>query len=88
MVYKAEDFRTAYKLFALEWAEGFLREAFEEAKVNPTAEQFSKKIYAHKKIIDEIYENLNRMTARDVTIEQDWKDQSCGDVCATFKVMW
>lgn len=87
-MYTAEDFQTAYKLFALEWAEGFMKEAFEEAKHYPDLTSFSKKIYASKKIVDEIYKNLSKLVSDDITIEQDWRNESYGDVCATFKIMW
>ena len=88
MVYTREKFTTAYKLFALEWSEKFLQSAFEEAKIYPDLTAFSQKIYASKKIVDEIYQNLNKLVSPDITIEQEWRNESKDEVCATFRITW
>lgn len=88
MEYTRESFITAYQTFALEWAEVFLKEAFEQAKIYPDITTFSKKIYASKKIVNKIQQELDGMVSDDIKIECELRDEAAGDVCATFKITW
>lgn len=88
MSFTAEKFRNAYKEYAIEWAQSFLKEAYEHAKMYPDTSGFSRTIYSSKKIIDKIYEHLDLSVSKDITIEQDWRDTKEGDVCATFRIIW
>lgn len=89
MAYSRDTFVNAYKSFALEWAEKFLVDAFEEAKVYPDMKYYSKKIYAHKKIVDEIMERIQDMVdLHTITVSMSSTGKSQDDLCATFNIEW
>jgi hypothetical protein len=87
-MYTSEYFNTAYKAFATDWVGGFLKEAFEDAKSYPDIKCFSKKIYAHEKIVNEILEKLRSMVDQTIAVSVESKKQKEGDICATFRIEW
>jgi len=89
MAYSRDTFVNAYKSFALEWAEKFLVEALEEAKVCPDMTYYSKKIFAHKKIVDEIMERIqDKVDLHTVVVSMLSTGKSEEELCATFNIEW